>query len=222
MKALPLILAASLGLCAFTFEKVKIEPKFEKGQKTKWKTDLKIKVGENQADLFGNIIVTTDETGDTVKMTYDWENPKATLDGNDLDLPFNATKVTLNKAGEVQDISGGIEGSDVVRTFLAAFAHFPKDELEKDGKWAATYPKIEKIDLGERKVEGTYLGSEEVSGKKAEKFKTSMKEGEFSVTMTYWTQPDGKLLKIESSFTQMPVPATGSNGDGTFTAVLTE
>lgn len=223
MKRLSMFFAAGLAAAALAVGGIKIEPKFEAGQKSKMKTSFKVKVGDVQAELSGTLIMTVKAIdGDAVKQTFDWEDPKAVMNGEEAEVPFAPTDATVNKAGEVQEVTGGIQGTDPARTFLLGFAHLPTTELEKDGKWSAKYPKNDKMELGERTVEGTYLGEEEVGGKKAHKFNTVMKEGGLSVTMTYWATLDGKVLKFNSEFTGYPVPVAGGEGSGTLTGEVTE
>lgn len=224
MNRVPLLLvaAASLAVAAAPLG-IKIEPKFEKDQRSKLRASMVFKVGDMQADLSGDIVVTTKSVdGDTIIQTFDWENPKAVIGGDEAEVPFAPTEVTLNKAGELENVTGGIQGSDVVRTFLLGFAHLPQTEVEKDAKWNAVYPKSEKMDLGERKVEGTYLGEEEVAGKKAHKFTTSLTEGELQATMIYWTTLEGKIVKFTTEYSGLPVPVAGGSATGTFDAVLVE
>ncbi len=223
MRTLPLLTLAALATVALAFDKIKVTPKFEAGQKTKWKTELKMSVGGTEALLTGVIVNTVKSVdGGVVKFEDGWENPKAVVGGEEMAIPFAATSYSVNAAGELQEVSGGIEGTDVVRNFLVTFAHFPKEELEKDGKWTATYAKTDKMEIGERKVEGTYLGEEEVLGKKAHKFKTKMTEGEFMASMTYWTTLEGKVIKIDGEFANLPIPIAGDNASGTVKADLTE
>lgn len=223
MKTVPILAIAAMATFALAAGGVKITPKYEKDQKTKWKTELKMIVGEMEALLTGTIVATTKTSeGDAIKLSYEWENAKALVGGEEQPVPFAPTDVTLNKAGELQEVAGGIQGTDVARTFLVLFAHLPQGELEKDGTWKATYPASTKLDIAERKVDGTYQGEEEVSGKKAHKFNVKMVEGEFKTDLTYWTTEEGRVLKVKGEFDGLPVPIAGASAKGTVTADYTE
>jgi hypothetical protein len=223
MKTLPILAVAALASIALASGGIKITPKFEKDQKTKWKTELKMNVGDTEALLTGTIVgVTKSADGDAIKLSYDWENGKAIVGGEEMGVPFAPTDVTVNKAGELQEASGGIQGTDVVRTFLILFAHLPQAEIEKDGTWKATYPASTKMELAERKIEGKYQGEEEVSGKKAHKFNVKMVEGEFKTDTTYWATEEGRILKVKGEFDGLPVPIAGAIAKGTITADYTE
>lgn len=223
MKIVPMFAMVSLTAIALAAGGIKITPKYEKDQKTKWKTELKMNVGDTEALLGGTIVATTKSAeGDAIKQTYDWENAKAIVGGEEMGVPFAPTDVVLNKAGELQEVSGGIQGTDVARTFLVLFAHLPQAEVEKDGTWKATYPASSKMELAERKVEGTYKGEEEVSGKKAHKFQVKMAEGEFKTDLTYWATDKGRVLKVKGEFDGLPVPIAGAVAKGTISADYTE
>ncbi len=219
MRTLPLIVIAAFAAVALAADKIKVTPKFEAGQKAKWKTELKMNVGGTEAVLSGTIVSTIKSAdAGVVKAEDGWENPKAVVGGEEMQIPFGPTSYVLNAAGELQEVSGGITGTDVARNFMVTYAYLPKDEIEKDGKWTATYAKTDKMEIGERKVEGTYLGEEEVLGKKAHKFKTKMTEGDFTVSMTYWATLEGKVIKIDGEFANLPIPVAGDNASGTVKA----
>lgn len=219
MKALPLLAVATVAAVCFAQDKVKVTPRYEAGARVKWKTELKMNVGGTEAVLAGTIINTVKAVeGDVVRMENDWESPKAIVGGEEMAVPFAPTTYSVNKMGELLEAGGGITGTDVARTLLVAFPHFAKDALGRDESWKVTYNQNDKLEIGERKVEGTYLGEDEVAGEKVHKFKTKMTEGEFMVTLTYWSTADGKVLKMDGEFANLPIPIAGDNATGTLKA----
>lgn len=217
MKRTLAVLVAAVAVVAFAQDKFKIEPKFKADSSTAYGLVLKMNISGAEAELTGNMVVGVKSVTDAeTKVEYDWQNGKAMINGEEQPVPFAATHVIFDKKGNIVSIDGGIEGTDVARTFLVAYAQLPTEALAKDESWKATLPKNPKLNLEERTVEGTYLGSEELKGAKAHKYKITVKETtNFTTKQTVWVDGDGKLLKLDGEFSELPLPIVSSNASGT-------
>lgn len=224
MKRALLISVAAIAAVAFAQDKVKIEPKFKADASSSYKITMKMSVGGADAELTGNMVVGVKKVTDAeINVDYDWQNGKATVNGEDIAVPFGPTRVVYDAKGALLNVTDGIEGTDPVRTFLCAYAHLPADEITKDGTWKSTVPANSKLSLKARAIEGTYLGPEEVSGKKSHKFKIKMTEEEgLSTDMTVWTDGEGQMIKLDGEFKNLPVPVAGESASGTIKLELSK
>lgn len=217
MKRALVLSVAALAAFVFAQDKVKIEPKFKADTTTSYKITMKMSVGGADAQLTGDMVVAVKKVGDKeINVDYDWQNGKGTVNGEEMQIPFGPTRVVFDPKGDIISVSDGIEGTDPVRTFLVGYVHLPTEEVTKDGSWKATLPANTKLDIKARTIEGTYLGGEEVSGKKTHKFKIKMtEEGGVSSVMTAWVDGDGQTVKLEGEFSELPIPVAGQNASGT-------
>lgn len=217
MKRILVFTIAAVAALVVAQDKVKIQPKYTAESSSSYKITMKMAVGGIEAELSGNMVMAVKSAGEAeAKVEYDWQNGKAVVNGEETPVPFAPTHVIYDLKGDLMKVEGGIEGTDPIRTYLTVFAHLPADELVKDGTWKKTYPKSAPLGIEERTVEGTYLGDEEVSGKKSHKFKIKMVEGgTFTTVITAWVEADGKIVKLEGEFTALPLPIAGENANGT-------
>jgi len=217
MKRALVLSVAALAAFVFAQDKVKIEPKYKADTTTSYKITMKMNVGGADAQLTGDMVVAVKKVTDAeINVDYDWQNGKATVNGEEMQVPFGPTKVVFDAKGSLVSVTDGIEGTDAVRTFLVAYVHLPTEEVAKDGSWKSTLPANTKLDIKARTIEGTYLGGEEVGGKKTHKFKVKMtEEGGLSSVLTAWVDGDGQTVKLEGEFSELPIPVAGQNASGT-------
>ncbi len=222
MKTLHVLVAAAL-LFMPTQDKVKIEPKFTANQKTKYKISMNFKVSSGEATVSSDVasnVTAADEKGATVE--YTWTDTKVAFNGQDLTPNNNPYVAKFDATGALVEVTGGMEGTDAVRTFLLLYPHLPKDELAKDGTWKATLPKDAKLELAERTIEGTYLGPEDVAGKKTLKLKIKVAETgtTFKTNLTCWVTADGQMVKVDGDFSGLQIPAVNEESEGHVKAEL--
>ena len=172
----------------------------------------------NEALLDSKIKYKVTEAGaDAIKHLYEWENPSLVLDGTPMEFPFNPIKVTTDAKSFIKSVEGGLEGSDGLRTFLLTHFFVPVDAVTESKAVKQTIAKDEKLGLEELTIETTLLGEEDLSGSKALKFsqKLSEKGNNFTVESTVWITAEGKILKVDGKYKDLPIPAANTLGEGT-------
>lgn len=224
MKRALAVSVAALAAFVFAQDKVKIEPKFKADTSTSYKITMKMSVGGADAQLTGDMVVAVKKVGEKeINVEYDWQNGKGTVNGEEIPIPFGPTRVVFDPKGDLLSVTDGIEGTDPVRTFLVGHVHLPTEEVAKDGSWKANLPANTKLDIKARTIEGTYLGSEEVSGTKTHKFKIKMtEEGGLNSLVIAWVDGDGQTVKLEGEFSELPIPVAGQNASGTIKLELSK
>lgn len=222
MKRLIAFSVVALSAVVLAQDKIKIQPKYTADSSTSYKLLMKMNVGGVDAELSGTMVAKVKAVGEAeTRVEYDWQNGKAIVNGEDTPVPFAPTTVTYTPKGALAKIEGGIEGTDVARTFLTVYAHLPAEEIAKGGTWNVKLPADANLDLTERTIEGTFEGEEELLGKKVRKLKIKLTESSgFKTTQTAYVDSNGLPVKIEGSFSDLPVPIAGENATGTVTLEL--
>ncbi|MEQ1932927.1 MAG: hypothetical protein ABL962_03475 [Fimbriimonadaceae bacterium] len=223
MKALAiasLLVVASLSLAQ---DKVLIQPKWEKGQKQSLKFEITFALTGAEANMSGTAVTEAKEvTAEGVEATVTFDAFKLTVNGEEPGMPVTPYAVKYDSKGALISASGGVEGSDVSRTFILTQCYFPEEAIAKDGTWKQTIAESKKLEIGERTVEGTYLGTESIGGKDCHKFKAKMTEkgNSFTTEGTYWVNATGQIQKMELTYSNLPVPAAGMSANGTVKASI--
>lgn len=207
----------ALAALAFAFDKVKIEPKYTKGDSQSYKVKITMDVGGTEAHVgyrWESKVLESSEKG------VQFENNVRELDvkvGDEvMEVPFGPLNTTVSTTGVLQKAEGGVAGTDAYRMALLSHFFAPKAEVEKDGTWKEEIAKVEGSDLQKLTVEGTYLGVDTEVGSEAHKFKTKVTEDQTGLVIesTYWVTIEGKLIKQDGSFVKLPIPIAGTDADG--------
>ncbi len=210
-----LVLVATLG---FAQDKVLIQPKWEKGQKHSLKFEITFDLGGTAAKMTGTALheaKSVSAEGTEAAVTLD--GFKIEVEGADQGIPFAPYALKYDAKGQIKSATGGIEGSDAARTFLLTQCYLPQEAITKDGTWKQVLAESKELEVGERTVEGTYLGTEAIGGKDFHKFKVKMVEkgNSFTTDGTYWVDTLGQVQKLDVTYQNLPVPAVGANSNGT-------
>jgi hypothetical protein len=218
MKALALSALLLVSSVALAQDKVLIQPKWEKGQKHSLKFEILFDIGGMTAKMTGTAVheaksVSTEGTEASMAL----EGAKLDVGGDDPGIAINGYTLKYDEKGQLKSASGGVEGSDSVRTFLLTQCYLPQEAVAKDGTWKQVLPESKTLEIGERAVEGTYLGTEAIGGKDYHKFKVKVVEkgNSFTTDGTYWVDTLGQVQKLDVSYMNLPVPAVGGNANGT-------
>lgn len=205
-----------MATAAFAQEKVTFTPKYEVGPFAKYDFLMTVEMGGMEVKVQSTVNQSVKKVGETIDWEAGFENLKLTVNGEDQDLPVSPVLVKT-KDGMPVDISGGIEGSDNRRTYVVMHHLVPTKEVGPGDKFSGTIAATG--DSGEVTVDAKFEGPEEVSGKKGFKFTAtgSEKNSGFKWTQTYWLAADSKLIKLETKFKEMPIPAMSANVDGSVT-----
>lgn len=220
LKGLAIAGVLAMTMTVMAQDKVKVgAPKV--GDKTKLKVEMTFEVGANSAKMDANITKSIKKWDkDAVETLHEWSDFRLELDGSAMDLPVEPFKVALTPEGAIKEVSGGITGSDPLRTYLLIHFFTPDKELGKGEKWEKTY--IKKDGVFEFKIETVYEGTEEVAGKKLHKFKQKLNEvkgDEMSSESTFWISDTGEILKFEVNYKKLIIPqANGEFANGTIKA----
>lgn len=213
MRYSALLGVAILPLLVLAQDSVKIDSKWDKGSKAKYAFTYNFVMPDAEAVVTGSFL---SEVKDAMKLGFAFEGVKVRVNDQDLEYTAEASDITLDKNGFLKNITGGIEGGDTSRIYLATLFVPPVDSLAKDASWKKSFEKNTELDLGTIDYEAKYLGSEKIGEVSAHKFSTSLKESgnNFSVTNTVWVDSAGKVLKLEGKFSNMPVPAAQQIAEG--------
>jgi hypothetical protein len=196
-------------------QKFPVLPKPVEGATWTLKTDMHIDMNDAQnteADVHTKSTTKVVKVGDDkVEEVVSWDDPKIVIAGNEQPIPTTDLKVVLSPGGDLVTISGGIEQSDVARTYL--ITHFPHadKELTKDQEYSFTLAALKDNSALERKVSETYLGTETISGKEASKVLVKMAETRtdgLKLEGTFWIAADGSVLKEDAKFSGLPYGGT--------------
>lgn len=223
MKALAIASLVLIGSLCIAQDKVLIQPKWEKGQKHSLKFEITFALTGAEANMSGTATTEAKEvSAEGVGATVTFEAFKLTVNGEEPGMAATPYDVKFDAKGELVSASGGVEGSDVSRTFLLTQCYFPQEAIGKDGTWKQTIAESKKLEVGERVVEGTYLGTEVIGGKDCHKLKAKMTEkgNSFTTEGTYWVNATGHIQKMELTYSNLPVPAAGMSANGTVKASI--
>ncbi len=203
-------------------EKVKIERSTETGKTAKYEIAMDLDVGGTKADVTFLLSRTVEKIqDDTTTIKGKIDNFKVVVDGEELEVPAaEPTSAELTPEGMLKRFTGGFDGMDMPKLHLAMALIAPSTELAKDVPWrleskaAGTIPAF--------KVETTFVGTEDVKGEKALKFKIAIKEseGDYKSSGVFWTKKDGTILKFESKIEGLPIPAAGASATGMIKGTL--
>jgi hypothetical protein len=212
MKRAGLIAAAILAAFALAQDKVKVTPKLEEGQSTTVTAKIKMDVGGAEALITADLTQKLTKKAEPLEWEINWANSKVTVDGNEMEAPISAIMVKTKGDGIPTSIEGGISGTDSTRTFLTVYHIIPTMELAKDEKQTLTMAKSETLGTDEITLEIAFAGMEGEDFKFVLKGKE--KTGDFNFENTYVVNKDGKLLKLDGKFSNLPIPIAGTNGSG--------
>lgn len=213
MRYSAVVAVVALPLLVLAQDKFKLDTKWEKGAKAKYSFVFNFVIDETKADVTGSVATEAMDEGKVLR-TYD----KVQVIANEqaLDYTSEPSEITLDKSGYLKKIDGGIDGGDTARMYLATSFIGPTIELGKGEVWKQKFDKNGDLGLGEISYEATYQGPDKIGEKDAHKYTTKLLEtgNDFSVDNTVWVTAAGKVLKIEGTFKNMPVPAATAIGSG--------
>jgi hypothetical protein len=209
------ILAAATALLAVSIlaaDKIKIAPEHKVGSKQKLSLDMTLSL--SGADAQVNALVTTEvkkNEGKDLQQNAVWSNLKVTLNGED--FPITASDMTVTQSGgALQDVTGGLMGTDPIRTYLLVHFPMPPKELAKDETWTSTFPAT-KAGVPEHKYDVTYLGAEDGAHKFLVKLE-EIKGEQLKSEAKFWVTEKGEIKKQEGKFSNLPIPQAGMSADG--------
>ncbi len=217
-------IAAILMLAAYSSaqDKIKIEPKWDKDSKAKYSLKGSFEVGGQQVEMTATSMWTAGVSDSDTTITIHSDDLKVEANGNDVPVQASDYKVTLDKKGALTNVEGGIEQANGPRMFLITHFFAPSGELTKDATSKWEMPKNEKLGTAAMTVETTYMGEEEVGGKKVLKIKQVVKEtgSEFKSEGTFFVTKDGHTVKCDVKFGGWNIPVVGVDASGTFKLTL--
>jgi len=201
-------------LLALAQDQIKLEPKWTKGEKSKYAFQFDMVLPDAEVRVKGGI---ASEIKDTSKLTYTFQDVSVVAADQTIEAPYEPALIVLDSAGFVKEFEGGITGGDNVRMFLALHFIPPSKELAKGETWKHTFPKNTGLSLEAMNYEAKYIGPEKIGDTEAFKFETKLTEtdsGAFTVENTFFVDKAGKVVKLEGKFKNMPVPAAQQSSDG--------
>lgn len=203
--------------------KVTIQP-LKVGSALRYSVKVDLEVGGANANLSTFILRTLTKSDAEVSETeIAWEKLAISVEGEELPLPEPAKLIVKSKpSGELTSVTGGIEGADMARMFVALNSFLPVAALAPAETYVVEF-KAKDTALPTGTLKGTYIGPDKVGDKPAHKFETKFREaasGGMTCDVTFWVQEDGTILKLTSKFAAMPIPQAGSTADGTATVTF--
>lgn len=207
------ILVLALPLAVLAQDKFKPDVKWQSGAKTKFSFAINFVMADATADVSG---ILASEAKEEAKLVQSYEKVKVVVNDQELDYPFEASNIVLDKSGFLKEITGGIEGGDTARIYLATQFVIPSEPLAKGETWKKQVAKNEGLKIGDLTYEATYAGAEKLGEADSHRYTTKLTESgnDFSAENTIWVDANGKVLKLEGKFKNMPVPAASTVADG--------
>jgi hypothetical protein len=220
MKAAALILLALTSVSAFAQAKVTIAIKPVKDAIVKHKTELRLAVMGTEAVLTATAERTTKVVdGAKFESTVVMKDFKLDVNGSDPGLQVDDTKIVETTDGTVFSLTGGIQGSDNLRSFLGQHFIAPRAEIAEGEEYTIEFAEQKEGQVPAFKVVGKYIGAAEAAGKKGHKFTlklTEPGEGGFTSESTFVVLEDGTILSAEGKFKNLPIPAVGQSVEGSY------
>jgi hypothetical protein len=139
-------------------------------------------------------------------------------------LPYSQIVLSTTPSGEVRELTGGVEGNDNTRTYMVGMFIAPPKELAKDEKWIYESKGNEKTGVPAFKYELTFSGMDKIGSDDAMKFSSKLSEigASFQVKGVWWISKEGHLLKAETEFDGLLIPAAGMEASGKVRLNLTK
>lgn len=212
-------LGLTLALCTLGYaqDKLKLEPVIKDDDTAKHSLEVDYDFGGTKARLTSRVITKVKKQSPTaIAMTLDYEDLKVVVDENELPLQITQIEFSLAPNGDLKEITGGVDGNDNARSYLLMMFINPDKELAVNEKWTYESKGNEKSSIPGYKYEATYLGPEKVGPDDAFKYSTKLTEtsGSLGTKGTFWVTKAGKVVKAESEFTGLMIPAAGAEASG--------
>jgi hypothetical protein len=213
----------SAALVAFADEpRVQIKFAPEIGHKLRHQVDLSMNLSGVDADVSAAIASEVQKIDEKhLETVARWDDLRIVAGGNEMEAPSLPMRVITTRSGELVNVTGGIGGTDPIRTYLTVFFPIPPKPLAKGEIWEASW---QKTDYGVPALSWsvTYLGPEQAAGKDAHKFSVKMREqgGGMTTDSLFWVTEQGSVLKIDGKFSDLPIPIAGEPASGTIMAVV--
>ena len=217
-----MILVAAVAMAQ---DKVKVQPAFKTGDTYKHKATLTVKMDEMEVTvkgIFESKVTTASPT--VLDTSTDFKEVMLNMGDGERELSMQPMVVNAKPDGTILNVTGGFEDADPVRAYFLTYFPWPPKEMAPGEAWTSEVAKNDK-GIPHMKVDATYVGAEDVSGKKSHKFKVKLMEqdGEkFSTDGTIWVTAEGKILKIDNKFENLPIRVAGFSAGGTFKAELVD
>jgi hypothetical protein len=211
-----IVIASAASLAPVTIQHVAV-----KGQKLTYNTTGKITVAGMEGEISSKstdtiLDVATDGTYTTENTQSDFE-----FNGMPVPIPGGATKIVVKPSGELVSLTGPDGGTDGARAQALTSFYFPSKAVEVNDTWSYEGKKDDKLGTSAFKADMKYLGDEKVGSVDTYKVQVDSKETDpgspATLHSTVWLdKTDGSMLKVISTFTNLPAPG-GYTIDGTMT-----
>jgi hypothetical protein len=207
-------------------EKAKVAVSPKAGAVAKYKWDLKLEADSLQATAKAVLETTTKSADqDAVETVTVWKDLEVEIAGSNPGVPVEDLVVRSKPSGEALSLTGGIRGSDAARLYLLTRFIAPSADIAEGESYTVDFPEKSGTPVPAHKIVTTYVGKADLKGKAALKFVSKYSESDSQAMAgetTYWVLADGTLLKAESKFQRMPVPAFGQPVSGSVTLEAVE
>jgi hypothetical protein len=159
---------------------------------------------------------------DVVSWSEEWSDFSVEVGGEKMDAQTLTAEVKAKADGDLVSATAGVEGTDGVRQLLVSHFVPPATPIGKDEKYTVEFKA--NGDVPARKYEGTYLGTEKEGTEDLHKFLINLTvPGEtMKAEMTVWVRTDGTVRKLDSKFSDLPIPVAGASASGTLSLRPTE
>lgn len=214
------LLAIWTSVLAAQDSKVKFSLPTKAGYDQNYRVHVLVNVGGIEAELTGKLnSKVTKADSEKADFSLALTDLALSLNGSDNDTPeFSPVAVTLSSKNGIESVKGGTDAIDGPRFYLLWHFPVPTAELEKDKPWKGELAASKESGCPKCNVEVTYLGNEDLNGKTCRKCKVNINEvgnpDAFSCEGIFWITENCQVLKMETTFKNLPIPAAGGSGSG--------